>query len=138
MFQTFHSRSGKDFVSLKRKCWFFQGAMATLSVTGKFFLFMVLLQEVIPSVQGSSPRGLLLVLVVWTSSCKSSVQKISSGCFFLWICFARQWSIWLCSELVVFCCCLCGQSLLFSVIFSKLEPSHCLLKGCEACLIGHF
>ena len=22
--------------------------------------------------------------------------------------------------------------------FPKLEPSHCLLKGCEACLIGHF
>ena len=22
--------------------------------------------------------------------------------------------------------------------FPKLEPSHCLLKGCEACLIGNF
>ena len=24
------------------------------------------------------------------------------------------------------------------LFFPKLEPSHCLLKGCEACLIGHF
>ena len=47
------------------------------------FLLMVLLQEVIPSVQGSFPRGLFLVLVAWTSSCKSLVQKISSGCLLL-------------------------------------------------------
>ena len=30
------------------------------------------------------------------------------------------------------------KSSFFSYFFSKLEPSHCLLKGCEACLIGHF
>ena len=37
MFQTFLFRSGKDYVSLKKKCLFFQGAMATLGVTGKSF-----------------------------------------------------------------------------------------------------
>ena len=37
MFQTFHFRSGKDCVSLKEKCSFFQGAMATLGVAGKSF-----------------------------------------------------------------------------------------------------
>ena len=152
---------------------------------------MVLLQEVIPSVQGSSPRGLLLVLVVWTSSCRSLVQKISFGCFLLcktveplalfrasgvlllpvwpkssffsyffpegrhlpeWVSavvpvkptfvagplvtskFFRRVGSWDCLLIQVDF----GGFDFSRFFFPKLEPSHCLLKGCEACLIGHF
>ena len=42
---------------------------------------------------GFFPRGVFLVLVVWALSFKGLVQRIFSGCFLLWICFAGQWSI---------------------------------------------